>query len=104
MNQLLLNKRMKRWERIRKPGRVKYSFFYGMLSGFVFAIVHPLVNKLLHIESPGHLSLVGQYFSYPTLFKFLFFGLVMSSYYFYQWQKTEKNYRDWLLQKKREKP
>ena len=100
MKQSVLDMRMRRWEKTRQKGKLRFSLYSGLGFGVTFALVAPLANWFMQTANSGT-SLTEQYLTVVTLFRILCFGFFTALlFYFYRWQQREKQYQEWLNEKK----
>lgn len=98
-----LLKRIKKRERFRKLGKLKFSIYGGLLMGFLFAVLTPFINWLFFANEYDFKSLIKEYLAFHPLYAALFYGLFWFLFdYIYYWNQMEKQYQKWINERDRE--
>jgi hypothetical protein len=100
-NPIKLNKRIKRWEKWKKMGRLKYSIMFGLIVGLWNSAFSPLITYSLH-KNDKNFGSISFYLS-DCIFIFLSSGILVSLiFYFSNWDWAEKNYKKWISERDNE--
>lgn len=101
-NPIKLNKRIKRWEKWKKMGRLKYSIMFGLIVGLWNAAFAPLIHYFLHKNDKIIYSTRNIYL-FDFIFMFLFTSIIVSLiFYYYNWDWAEKQYKKWISERDKE--
>jgi hypothetical protein len=98
--QVTLLKWIKRREKFRKLGRLKFSIIIGFIQGVAFALCKAPLDWLFYSKEYNIKSLINEFLSLHTLYAFLFFVIFIILFnYFYSWNQMEKQYQKWIKER-----
>ena len=99
-NQVTLLKWIKKRDKIRKLGKLKFSIYFGLIQGVAFAIGMPLINWLFFTENHDLISLTREYLTFHPLYACLFYSFFMFLFdYLIYWNIMENQYQKWIKER-----
>jgi hypothetical protein len=103
INPIKLERRIKRWEKWEKMGRLKYSIMFGLIVGFWSAAFAPLNHYLVH-KNDIIIYSSRNFYLIDCIFMFLFTGILVTLiFYYYNWDWAKKEYKKWIAERDKEK-